>query len=188
MELAKSTDHQIEELAESAKRIDDVVQLISGIADQTNLLALNASIEAARAGEAGAGFAVVASEVKTLAEETNDATADIGSRVAAIQMQMSEAVEAIRSIVEVIGEIDAVGVEVAATVEQQRATTDEIAEGAATVAQNTSDVAEEIATVSDSTSITGAASEEMLATIDVLRSDSEQLAQATRDFLDRVRA
>ena len=54
-------------MAEQARQIGDVVDLIERIAAQTNLLALNATIEAARAGEMGKGFAVVAQEVKTLA-------------------------------------------------------------------------------------------------------------------------
>jgi methyl-accepting chemotaxis protein len=67
---AQATNTQIAGLAESARKIGDVVNLISDIAGQTNLLALNATIEAARAGDAGRGFAVVASEVKSLAVQT----------------------------------------------------------------------------------------------------------------------
>ena len=57
-------------LAESARKVGEVIELISDVAEQTNLLALNATIEAARAGDAGKGFAVVAAEVKNLATQT----------------------------------------------------------------------------------------------------------------------
>ena len=67
---AERTNAAVQELSEAAKRIGDVVRLITDIAEQTNLLALNATIEAARAGEAGRGFAVVAGEVKALAGQT----------------------------------------------------------------------------------------------------------------------
>jgi methyl-accepting chemotaxis protein len=60
------TQTEIKALDEAARRIGDVVKLITAVAEQTNLLALNATIEAARAGEAGKGFAVVAQEVKAL--------------------------------------------------------------------------------------------------------------------------
>lgn len=61
---------------------------IEAIAKQTNLLALNATIEAARAGAAGKGFAVVASEVKSLAEATRQATAQIGDTVRGLDGQV----------------------------------------------------------------------------------------------------
>jgi len=57
--------------------IEEFVNTIQGIADKTNLLALNAAIEAARAGEAGKGFAVVASEIRTLAEQSKEASEQI---------------------------------------------------------------------------------------------------------------
>ncbi|MBR0963828.1 hypothetical protein JQ554_06925 [Bradyrhizobium diazoefficiens] len=80
-------------LSAGAQRIGTVIDLINNIAGQTNLLALNATIEAARAGEAGRGFAVVASEVKSLAEQTAKATAEIAGQVGEIQGATTESVD-----------------------------------------------------------------------------------------------
>ena len=67
----------VEKLIDEMKNISSMVLSINGISEQTNLLALNASIEAARAGEAGKGFAVVADEIRSLSEQTGEATKDI---------------------------------------------------------------------------------------------------------------
>lgn len=74
--------------------IETILELIRSIANQTNLLALNAALEAARAGEVGRGFSVVAQEVKTLANQTANATNDIGEKITAIQKVAAQTLEA----------------------------------------------------------------------------------------------
>ncbi len=80
-------------LVEVLARVSKAAQGIDGIAKQTNLLALNAAIEAARAGDAGQGFAVVADEVKQLAQQTSDATMDIGTTLEGLSEQANALVD-----------------------------------------------------------------------------------------------
>lgn len=67
----------VEAVQGSAKRMDEIVSVIDGLAFQTNILALNAAVEAARAGESGRGFAVVASEVRSLAKRSAESAKEI---------------------------------------------------------------------------------------------------------------
>jgi methyl-accepting chemotaxis protein len=77
LQAITSIEGQVSVLQNSLGEVAQAAAQITSIARETNILALNATIEAARAGEAGRGFAVVAAAVKTLADQTRDATASI---------------------------------------------------------------------------------------------------------------
>jgi methyl-accepting chemotaxis protein len=188
VEDARHTSGIVDALAQAARRIDDIVGLISAIAGQTNLLALNATIEAARAGAAGAGFSVVASEVKHLAEQTRRATDDISRQVGQIQATTGEAVSAIQRILTTIGQVSAVATAIAAAVEQQNAATAEIARNIHATAGRTREVTDGIGGVSASVAETEAAAAQTLRAAGGLGRQADAVSAQVRDFAGQVRA
>ena len=147
-------------LAVTGNEIGAIVKLINDIAEQVNLLALNATIEAARAGEAGRGFAVVASEVKALAHRTQDANAEIATKISSIQQGVTANSAGIGQVAEIIRRINDVQQAVAASVEEQAATTQEMARAVQEAAAGTKGIAGSIRTVAESTRSTSAAAGE----------------------------
>ena len=73
--------HQSGVVYQSAKHMQTVSEIISGICGQTNLLALNASIEASKAGEMGKGFALVAKEIQAFADHSRESLEQINGIV-----------------------------------------------------------------------------------------------------------
>jgi methyl-accepting chemotaxis protein len=188
VETARHTDTTVRALADGAKQIEHVAELISSIAGQTNLLALNATIEAARAGEAGRGFAVVAAEVKTLASQTAEATKEIGDRITQIQGATREAVEAIQAITATIEEVSVIATTIGSAIEQQGAATAEIARNVTQTAKATRDVTTNIGGVSAAANEAGSAASLVLSAASDLSKQAEQLSSEVNMFLAGVRA
>ncbi|GAB4152198.1 MAG: hypothetical protein Tsb0016_24560 [Sphingomonadales bacterium] len=185
---ANDTSEQMGALSASARKIDEVVVLINKIATQTKLLALNATIEAARAGEAGKGFSVVAAEVKNLAGQTEKATGDIASQIAAIQSAASNSVGAVNAIEKLITELDQSASTMASAIQQQTGATREIASNVQQAATGTAEVSQKIAEVNQTSQETKTVADQVLNASNNLETQASLLRETVDSFLARVRA
>ena len=84
----------IVKLSEHNQAISEIIATVDDIAEQSNLLAVNAAIEAAKAGEQGKGFIIVAQEIKSLAEQSKQATKQVRTILHDIQKSSTTAVMA----------------------------------------------------------------------------------------------
>lgn len=92
---------RLDNLIEQTNQINNVIDLLNGIADETHLLALNASIEVAGIGQniytesvlpvQGERFGVIAQEVKKLADHSRQATREVSKTIATMQAAVANA-------------------------------------------------------------------------------------------------
>jgi len=91
-EQVETIAEKIVSLSEQTQQIGDIIMSVNEITEQSKLLALNAAIEAARAGDQGRGFAVVAAEIRSLADQSKQATARVRKILGDIQNATNSAV------------------------------------------------------------------------------------------------
>jgi methyl-accepting chemotaxis protein len=135
-------------LSEQSQTIGQIIATVEDLSVQSNLLAVNAAIEAAKAGEHGKGFGVVAQEVKSLAEQSRQATNQVRTILGEIQKATSAAVmateeggkaveagsrqtevagEAIKALAGSVTEAAQAAVQIAASAQQQLVGVDQVA-------------------------------------------------------------
>lgn len=73
----ESIADSIVRLSEQSQAISEIIATVNELAEQSNLLAVNAAIEASKVSEQGKGFAVVAQEIKSLADQSKQATSQV---------------------------------------------------------------------------------------------------------------
>jgi methyl-accepting chemotaxis protein len=185
---AETTRDRVAELVGAIDHIGGIVAMITGIAQQTNMLALNATIEAARAGDQGRGFAVVAQEVKSLAEQTSRATADVAEQIARVQRASQEASVCIGAMTEATLEVNSIASAIASSVGLQGEATREIAQNVQETSARTAELNKVIDEVRSASRQSGDSAEQVLKSVSDLARHTEKLSVECDQFLVQVRA
>lgn len=92
VEQVLEVSNHMASLSLKTQAIRDVVLSVNDIAERSNVLALNASILAAGAGPEGKSFAVVANEMKSLAEQSKEATTVVRSLLGDVERNIQVSV------------------------------------------------------------------------------------------------
>jgi len=187
-EQALKSSDRVGALTHAADQIGTVINLISDIAEQTNLLALNATIESARAGESGKGFAVVAAEVKSLAEQTSQATDQIAQHIQEIQTATNDTAKEINEIATMMTSVDELSSSISSAIEEQGTVTNEISANVQDTANYSHTLAESVEGVDASAEETNTSAQSVHHFSSKLEEDADRLQKEIDKFLNEIAA
>lgn len=188
---SEQVNQLVDNLIDSAQRIEDMLELITQISEQTNLLSLNAAIEAARAGEMGQGFAVVASEVRKLATRSTHAVEEVAELVEDIRRKVNSTSLAVQHSNIIIHQAEDRSRLTLSTIDSMVASINnvemkirQVAEAAAEQAVNSNAIREAVTNIAAATQETSAGSEELGATLEeqvaILADIEDTIAELTQ--------
>ncbi|GHG98327.1 methyl-accepting chemotaxis protein [Comamonas sp. JC664] len=186
---AEQMTERIAQLNERTQQIGGITQTVKDLADQSNMLALNAAIESVRSGEHGKGFNVVAREIRSLADQSIQATdrvreilGDLGSAILSTAKMtevgythMESGLEQVRGTGERMKELAAIIQDNAAAVRQI----------AGAVSQQNAGIAQIFGAVTDMSSMMNDTQESLAATTraaKLLQEVSEQMQDVARAY------
>jgi len=177
--MLRDTTTRINQVAESSKKIVDIVAMINDISDQINLLSLNAAIEAARAGDHGKGFAVVSEEISKLADATAQSTKEIENVIKGIRLDIEKGATLVNktndAISEMIQKIDVAS----SMIEEIALSSDEQIKGSEQVMSDVEEInrmSEQIATATSEQKVTSA---EILKALTRINDSIQEIAGST---------
>ncbi len=162
-------------IEKSSMQINQIIDLIDGIAFQTNLLALNAGVEAARAGDAGKGFAVVANEVRALAQRSSDAAREIRALITTSSTQVAQGVD-------LVGQTGRMLERIGTKIAEINTLVDAIAQGAEVQSENLTEIGGGVVSMDQMVQQNAAMVEQTAAAARGLASEAEELADLTTRF------
>ncbi|MEQ8393789.1 methyl-accepting chemotaxis protein [Thalassobaculum sp.] len=172
VEGVSAIEGRLSGLQEALGQVGKIAEVINAIAKQTNLLALNATIEAARAGDAGRGFAVVAGEVKSLANQTAEATLDIGRTLKDLEAQARELIEQ--------------GTQTTRLADGVRDGTQAIGTAMGTIGDAVEDIATQATSIASDATLIAETSASFRVSIETITADVDRSSSTLKEARDRV--
>lgn len=192
----------ISDLNDRSSQIAKITDMIRSIAEQTNLLSLNASIEAARAGEHGRGFTVVANEVRKLAQQSQEATKQIGELITSIQtstqsamVKVSQGKDEVMKSNEVIGEAGTRFTTIVQAIQQISTQIKDVSMIVHEISANSEELSATVHVMNENTTNSHMKSVEIqqsiakqLQSIDQSSTDSQQLEELAQQLLQEIKS
>jgi len=186
-EVGDRVTESVRELGDHVDELDEVIELIGGLANRTGILALNANIEAARSDGDGEGFAVVADEIKELASRSQSEVEEIEDLVAEMTARAETAVEQVEESTE---RVEAGRERVTELMEHQQRIADtstETAAGMDEIEEATDDQARRAERVSERVETARTRAEDVEDRIDAVVEAANDQTEVTASLLETVR-